>query len=432
MGIEAGPKLIELKASSVSERTKWNRKAGKKLAKKLYVARLFYIDETGSKRERSKEFQKRKDADDYVRQQRQKFERSGGAEIVAENMTFNDLADHYLDHYAKKVEYAEGRKIAGLRSLAPVLGYIETLRTRFGKRKLKSLTYGDIRDFRSERLKAPVIKNVKLFVPLTPEERKALATRKKNRIEYVERSSPRKIASVNRELMTLRRMLNIAVTEGWIPRSPLTAGPSLINMADETMRTRVLTPDEEVRLLEVCDCDERRHLRSIVVCLLDTGLRFSEAITLTWDNVDLAEDLIQISAFNSKTAKPKTVPISSRLRKELERLWIEQRTLIDARSDRSSHRVFGIESNVNRSWRTARRLAGLEGVRIHDLRHTFGTRLDRSGFTQAQIARMLGHQQVHTTFRYTNPDHDLLRDVRAAVESFNDTTESEMQPEVVH
>ena len=430
--IKETPKLIELKSSSVTVRTKWNRTKGAKLAKKMYVARLFYVDETGAKREQSKEFAKRKDADDHVRQQRLKFERSGGREIEAEKMTFEDLANHFVRHYAKQAEYAEGRKIAGLRSLAPVLGYVETLRKRFGQRKLKSLTYGDMRDFRSERINTPVVKEIKVIIPLTEEERKKLKTRKKNRIEFTEKITPRKIASANRELMTLRRMLNVAQIEGWIAKSPFNAGPSLVNMADETMRTRILTTDEEKRLLTACESDERRHLRAIVICLLDTGLRLNEALTLTWATVDFANDLIHITAFNSKTAKPKTVPISRRLREELERL-LEERKVLDVINTRpSTDRVFGIENNVNRSWRTARKLAGLEDVRIHDLRHTFGTRLDRSGFTQAQIARMLGHQQVHTTFRYTNPDKDLLKDVRSAVESFHTPNGATEQSETVH
>lgn len=200
-------------------------------------------------------------------------------------------------------------------------------------------------------------------------------------------------------------------------------------MADETARTRILTLEEEIRLLEACDCDQRRHLRALVVCLLDTGLRLNEALTLTWDHVDLDNGLVSILAFNSKTATPRTVPVSGRLRRELERLLNERKMTESLKGDA---RVFGIANNVNRSWRTARKLADLDDVRIHDLRHTFGTRLDRSGFTQAQIARSLGHKQVHTTFRYTNPDQDLLADVRNAVESFHGSPSEAIETESIN
>jgi integrase len=412
-------KFIELKGSSVTQRTKWDRKTGNKLRKKVFVSRLFFIDETGAKKEVTKEFARRKDASDHIRTETLKFERSGGREVQAAKMTFNNLASHYVDKYATEPRYVDGRKISGLRSVAPVRGYIETLCKRFGNRTLQSLRYSDIRDFKIERLNAPVIRQIKVKIRLSEKEKKASSTRKRFRIEYQETSSQRQIASVNRELMTLRRMLNIAVIEGWILKNPINTGQPLINLADEKMRTRILTRDEEEKLLSVCECDERRHLRSLIICLLDTGLRLNEALTLTWQNVDIEQGIINILAFNSKTASPRAVPISARFETELERLRTEGLFLKAKTEDLENTRVFRIANNVKRSWQTARRLAGLEDIRIHDLRHTFGTRLDRTGFTQAQIARSLGHKQVHTTFRYTNPDQDLLHDIRSALNSIN-------------
>lgn len=180
--------------------------------------------------------------------------------------------------------------------------------------------------------------------------------------------------------------------------------------------------------MEVCDCDDRRHLKAIVVCLLDTGLRLNEALTLAWQGVDFENRLIHITAFNSKTAKPKLVLISPRLRFELLRLREDQMIPQGSETTIQGDRVFGVQNNVNRSWRTARKLSGLEDVRLHDLRHTFGTRLNRSGFTQADIARLLGHQQVHTTFRYTNADEELLEKVKR----FHVPEVGEERPETVH
>ncbi|HMT09440.1 MAG TPA: site-specific integrase [Pyrinomonadaceae bacterium] len=402
--------IKEFLSGSISTRTKWNRSSDKKLSRKAYVARFFYLDETGKRREKTKEFDRKKDAEDHLRSLRASYERSGGREVEASMMTVNDLADHYEKHYAKAAEYVEDRKVAGLRSLKPVQGYISSIRVRFGKIKLAKLTYGDIRDFQLERLKAPVVKTIKQKVLIPENER---IGRRKVKWVYQQIETPRKIASVNRELMTLRRMLNVAVSESWIPRNPINSGHSLINMSNETLRSRIISIEEENRLLSACETPERSHLRAIIVCLLDTGLRLNEALTLTWDEVDLAEELINVRALNSKTAKPKTVPISNRLKEQLIELDSNQSVLHKLQKSDSNNLVFGIKSNVNRSWRTARKLAGLEDVRLHDLRHTFGTRLDRSGFSQAQIARLLGHQQVHTTFRYTNPDRELIDNVKA-------------------
>ncbi len=410
------PKVTKLISTNVSTRSKWDRSSKKKLAKKAYVARFIFLDENGKQRERTKEFTKKKDAEDHLRQERTKFERSGGCELNAEKMTFNDLADHYEKHYAKSAEYADGRKVIGLRSLAPVLGYLKTLRDEFGRARINQITYGMIKDFKIRRLNTPVIKKVKIKIPLSPEERLELGTKKKSRTAYEKVETPRKTASVNRELATLRHILTIAEREGWIIKNPFKNGPGLIQASAEAVRQRILSREEESRLLHICDCEERRLLRSLIICLLDTGMRLNEAITLKWDGVDFNEGVIKVDAFNTKTAQPKTVPITARLKEELIRLREESSFLRRKLDEEMAERVFRTKSNMNRSWRTARKLADLDDVRLHDLRHTFGTRLNQFGLPQASIARALGHQQLSTTYRYINADETLINDVRAALD----------------
>ena len=419
MSFKSKPKVAELLSTNVTTRTKWDRSANKKLSKKAYVARLIYLDESGKRRERTKEFSKRRDAEDYLRQERIKYERSGGRELDAETMTFDDLADHYAEHYAKPAEYADGRKIAGLRSLAPVMGYIQTLRDEFGSIRLNKMTYGLLRDFKARRLRTLVVKKIKVKTPLSPEERKELRTRRRNRITYEEVRTPRKPATVNRELATLRHILSIAEMEGWIPKNPFKSGPGLIQASAETVRQRILSVEEEERLLAVCDCEERHLLRSLIICLLDTGMRLSEALTLRWDHVSFEEQVVNIDAFNTKTAQPKTVAVTARLKGELLRLKEECIFLHQKLDPETADLVFRTKSNMNRSWRTARALAKLEDVRLHDLRHTFGTRLNQLGLSQASIARALGHQQLSTTYRYINADKQLVDDVRSAIDSLN-------------
>ena len=150
------------------------------------MARVFILDSSGETVERTKEFGKRKDADDFVREEADKFKRSGGREIDAETMTFNDLADYYEEHYARSAEYIGERKIGGLRSLKPIQGYVRTLRGRFGQRRLNTLTHGEMRGFRDDRLKTPVVKKIKVKVPLTDEQR-ILRPRKRFTYEYRER-----------------------------------------------------------------------------------------------------------------------------------------------------------------------------------------------------------------------------------------------------
>jgi len=70
----------------------------------------------------------------------------------------------------------------------------------------------------------------------------------------------------------MRRILNVAVSHGWLLRNPFDAGESLIKPGDETPRERILTREEEERLLALCE-GARKHLKAIIICALDTGMR---------------------------------------------------------------------------------------------------------------------------------------------------------------
>src|SRR5687767_14410510 len=107
---------------------------------------------------------------------------------------------------------------------------VKALKEYFEKRQLRGITHSDIRLFRAERL--------------------ATQTKAKKQ---------RSVAAVNRELEKLRRLLNIAEREGWILRNPMRSGDPLISVADERKRERILTRDEELRLLAACDNRYRSH-----------------------------------------------------------------------------------------------------------------------------------------------------------------------------
>jgi integrase len=193
----------------------------------------------------------------------------------------------------------------------------------------------------------------------------------------------------------LRRMLTVAQREGWILRNPFAAGDSLISLAAENKRERILTRDEEVKLLAACKTPQRAHLKAILICALDTGMRQGEIFSLRWRDVDLEERILNIQAFHTKTMKERQVAITTRLAIELERLKAS------APDDRDGL-VFGILDNVKRSFTAARSKAGLKDLRFHDLRHTAATRLVGAHIPLSEVGRILGHTQANTTYRYVN------------------------------
>ncbi len=359
-------------------------------------ARVGYTDDQGKRHDVVRAAESRTNARELIREILRDLEEHGAQAFDAERMTFADLAKHFETHYLKDAQYVDGRKIAGVRSLKPALAAVRPLKETFGKRRLKSLTYGDIRAYRARRLEA--------------------ATRS---------GGQRSIASVNRELSKLRRMLNIAQREGWIRKNPFAAGEPLISMADERKRERILTREEERRLLDACTDPRRLHLGPIIIAAIDTGMRRGELLSLRWRDVDLEHGVILIQAFNTKTMKQRELAMTTRLKLELARLYEES-------TQDPAMRVFGILDNVKRSYTAARKAAGLLDVRFHDLRHTAATRLVGAHIPLSEVGRILGHTQANTTYRYVNANAETARRAAAALDAFNAEGEPAPESDVVN
>ncbi len=129
--------------------------------------------------------------------------------------------------------------------------------------------------------------------------------------------------------------------------------------------------------------------------LLFTGARLSEILTLKWQWVDL--DGARLNLPDSKTGK-KTVhlsPMACDVLRGLPRLSGNPFVICGAKP--RSHLV-----NLEKPWRAIRARAGLDGVRLHDLRHSFASIAAASGLSLVMIGKLLGHSQPQTTARYAH------------------------------
>ncbi|MCI0665404.1 MAG: site-specific integrase, partial [Acidobacteria bacterium] len=175
-----------------------------------------------------------------------------------------------------------------------------------------------------------------------------------------------------------------------------------------------------MRLLEACQ-GPRGHLKPIIICAIDTGMRRGEIFKLKWSDLDWAGEslnipesrAVNVQEFNTKTLRARPVPITKRLKVELQTLW--------GKSDKSTDDlVFGITNNISKSFATACRTAEIEDLRFHDLRRTFGTRLAKSGVPIHEISRLLGHTNLETTFRYLGLTEDSVENAAAALDKWNE------------
>jgi len=150
------------------------------------------------------------------------------------------------------------------------------------------------------------------------------------------------------------------------------------------------------------------HLVPIVKTALMTGMRKGELLKLTWEDVNLENNLLTVRAENSKSKKSRRIPISTALRK----LFREQKL----KTSRSGYVFLTPEgkqysdknpSALKRSFGTALKRANIKDLVFHDLRHTCATRMAERGASIIAVKEILGHADIKTTMKYFHPEKSL-------------------------
>jgi integrase len=354
-------------------------------AGKLYV-RITYHDSKGKRRELMRRASDKREARKILKQLREEINKPRPEQALeGSRITFSKLADIYQDRKLTPPQYSGDRKVSGLRSWKSLRGYLVPLREHFHNQKISAITHHDIEAYKLKRL-------------ATPKKRGGKS---------------RTITGVNRELELLRSLLIYAKNEGWIQSNPFDRG-GLISKADETRRERVLSFDEEQKLLDACT-DKRSHIKTLLICALDTGMRRGELLSLQWSDIDLASRTINIRALNTKTLTTRAVPISDRLSVHLEEM--RNGTADDAH-------LFTVV-DIRKAFYNSCEKAGITGLRFHDLRATTASRLISVGMPLEEVAKILGHTVLNTTYQvYTRVNSETLDRAREALNKVNKGKES--------
>ena len=146
------------------------------------------------------------------------------------------------------------------------------------------------------------------------------------------------------------------------------------------------------------------HAAAAIRLLILTGARLREVLHLRWEHVDLERGLLFLP--DSKTGK-RTIILNAPAMAVLAGLPRIGGYVI-AGQDAGTHDEKP-RADLNRPWRAIVRRAGLEGVRIHDLRHTHASIGAGAGLGLPIIGKLLGHTKASTTKRYAHLDTDPLR-----------------------
>lgn len=270
--------------------------------------------------------------------------------------TFREWAKRYL----------ELEEIKALRSYP---NHVETVARRlvpfFGDRLLTDLTEDDVRAYRAGR------------------------TRKDGK--------PAAISTINWDHAVLKELLYKAVGRKLLPTNPAADVP----IPDpQNERDRILSDGEWTRLY----AEANAHLKPVLLTAYRLGLRFGEIVNLSWDRVDGERGLITLRALDTKTRKPRRVPMTADLLAAFRELY-KVRYLGQARVFLRNGQPI---SDIRTAFANAKERAGITDFRFHDLRHCAATALRRAGVDTTTAMTIIGHRSEKMWRRYnTIEEHDL-------------------------
>lgn len=235
----------------------------------------------------------------------------------------------------------------------------------------------------------------------------------------------RKIAATapyraNRAVSVLSKMFSLAVKWELREDNPVRG----IERAPEEKRERFLTPAEIARLGEALAVHpEKASCRAIRLLLL-TGARRGEMLSATWAQFDLERGTWTKPSSATKQAKEHRVPLSGHALAVLGELRADTpdgcpflfpgKREVDAKGKVT----WAPLTEIKRAWGSVCKTAKIEGVRVHDLRHSYASILASSGLSLPIIGALLSHTQAATTHRYAHLLDDPLRAATEAAGAF--------------
>jgi integrase len=173
---------------------------------------------------------------------------------------------------------------------------------------------------------------------------------------------------------------------------------------------RALSPEEQTRILDAALSLRSPVIRALIPTLLLTGMRSGEAMSLRWSQVDLFGRMISVGRAKTSNGTGRLIPINDELAHVLaaHREWFESHF----GEPKPDNCVFPFGSpqptqpdkpvtDISSGWDLVRQIAGVH-CRLHDLRHTFCTRLAEAGVPESTMLSLMGHMSRAMLERYSH------------------------------
>lgn len=178
-----------------------------------------------------------------------------------------------------------------------------------------------------------------------------------------------------------------AVNWEWVDYNPVQAVDKR-SVKEAPPRTRYLTEDEYLALIDHAG----DYLKPMIKFAVSTGMRLEEQLSMTWEQVNLADNEIYIPV--TKTGTPRTIPIPGPARLVLKGLPVHIHSpYVFCKKDGTRY------GKMTRGLAGAAERAGIKDLRWHDLRRTFGSWMLQSGVDIHTVGRWMGHKSSAVTER---------------------------------
>ena len=224
---------------------------------------------------------------------------------------------------------------------------------------------------------------------------------KKREIEKFHTSYENNKSNANRILALISHIFTKAVEWEYIEHHPCQG----IRRNKEEKRSRYLSSEEIKRLLVVLDSYPNKDISNALKIILFTGSRRGEVLAATWSQFNFEKKIWTKPMQKTKQRRTEYIPINEETLSVLEEIKKTRRGLFLFPSDsREGHML-----SFKNSWKKICKLAYLENVRVHDLRHTYASLLINNGISLSVIGKLLGHTNASTTERYAHLNDETLR-----------------------
>lgn len=212
-------------------------------------------------------------------------------------------------------------------------------------------------------------------------------------------------STVNRHAALLSKMFSLALQWERVDKNPC---KGLQKLKENNLQQRFLTDDEIGRLAQVMPMEKNQTAANVVMILLLTGTRREEALKARWEHIDLAGGIWLLP--DTKSGNPRYVQLSEPAIDLLKGIPRIDSPFVFPGRDPSKPL-----NNPRKAFTRLLNAAGIEHIRLHDLRHTHASILVNQGESLFVVQQVLGHASPKTTQRYSHLSNSTLKAASASV-----------------